>query len=116
MNLLIPKMANISFSATVFLAKLHDILKLTWESCQGHVEDTTAKFYDDISFNILGTPCLNHLLNHIANVKPGDEDVISIQYQFVTVSLMIWSFGLDDIKVLSLKPIKKFALSTPPFQ
>ena len=104
-------MVNISISSsTVFLAKLHDILhdKLTWNSCQGHVEDKTTKFYDDISFNILGTPCLNHLLNHIANVKPGDEDVISIQYQFVTVSLMIWSFGLDDIKVLSLKPKKLY--------
>lgn len=87
----------------MFLAKLHDLLKITLDSCQGLGDDARAKFYDDISFNIMGTACLNHLLDHIANVKPGDEDVISTQYQFVTVSLMIWSFGLDDIKVVTVE-------------
>ena len=88
-----------SSSLRVFLAKLHDILKISMDACQGNEGDTKAKFYDDISFNIMGTPSLSHLLDHIANVKQGDEDIISIQYQFVTVSLMIWSFGLDDMKV-----------------
>lgn len=91
-----------STSLRACLESLHDVLKIGMDSSGGPSEDAKGKFYDDISFNLMGSPCPSHLLDHIANVKPGNDHVISIQYQFITVSLMIWSFGLDDIKPLSL--------------
>ena len=92
-------LTNPAFSFSVCLDSLHDVLKIGLDSAGGPSEDVKGKFYDDISFNLMGSPSPNHLLDHIAKVKPANDDVISIQYQFITVALMIWSFGLDDIKV-----------------
>lgn len=31
-----------------------------------------------------------------------DDDAVSVQYQFVFVANVIWNFGLDDLKPLSM--------------
>ncbi len=31
-----------------------------------------------------------------------DDDAVAVQYQFVFVANVIWNFGLDDLKPLSM--------------
>ena len=86
-----------SSSLCIFLEKLHDILKILLDSETGENQIKKEQFYDEMSVQNV-----DHLLDHVFKVKPVDDDVISMQYQFVTVALAIWSFGLDDVKPLSL--------------
>merc|ERR1719412_2105363 len=44
-----------------------------------------------------------HLMDHVREkCRSSDTDAIAIQYQFVTVANVIWNFGIDSIKPLSL--------------
>ena len=44
-----------------------------------------------------------HLIDHVkGNSRSSDADAIAIQYQFVSVANIIWNFGIDSIKPLSL--------------
>ena len=86
----------------MFLGSIQDILKVALEAARdpGSSEEVKDKFYDDISFNLSGTSGPgSHLLDHVSNIQPADEDFVTIQYQFITVALIIWTFGLDHLKV-----------------
>ena len=96
------QLLKLLFVISVFLGSIQDILKVALEAARdpSSSEEVKDKFYDDISFNLSGTSGPgSHLLDHVSNIQPADEDFVTIQYQFITVALIIWTFGLDHLKV-----------------
>ena len=94
---------------SVFLSAAATILRLLVDSAavEGDTKDIEILSYDEITLtaNISGInlqPKL-HLIDHVkGNSRSSDADAIAIQYQFVSVANIIWNFGIDSIKPLSL--------------
>ena len=94
---------------SIFLSAAASLLRIlvNTSEVEGNISDLDKLRYDEVSLtgNIAGGNMYQkfHLMDHIREkCRSSDTDAIAIQYQFVTVANVIWNFGIDSIKPLSL--------------